>query len=157
MSTYRVRRATLDDVDAIVHHRLAMFAEMGTEVDVSLVETAFRRWLADMLPAGTYLAWVVEAIGHEIVGGGGITVLPWPPGPQDVGGRLAFVYNIYTERAHRRRGLARLVMETIHAWCREHGIGVVGLNTSQEGRPLYEAMGYQPARSPMMFAAIDQD
>jgi GNAT superfamily N-acetyltransferase len=157
MSTYRVRPAALDDVDALVHHRLAMFAEMGTEVDAGLVETAFREWLAAMLTAGTYLAWVVEARGHEIVGGGGITVLPWPPGPQYVGGRLAFVYNVYTEPAHRRRGLARLVMETIHGWCRENGIGLVGLNASQQGRTLYEAMGYQPTPSPMMLAAVGRD
>jgi len=157
MSTYRVRPAALDDVDALVHHRLAMFAEMGTEVDAGLVEPAFREWLAAMLTAGTYLAWVVEAGGHEIVGGGGITVLPWPPGPQYVGGRLAFVYNVYTEPAHRRRGLARLVMETIHDWCRENGIGLVGLNASQQGRTLYEAMGYQPTASPMMLAAVGRD
>jgi hypothetical protein len=49
------------------------------------------------------------------------------------------------------------VMETIHAWCRENGIGLIGLNASQEARPLYEAMGYQPAPSPMMFAAVDVD
>jgi GNAT superfamily N-acetyltransferase len=157
MSPYQVRPATLDDVDAIVHHRLAMFAEMGTQVDVGPVETAFRRWLVDMLSAGTYLAWVVEGAGHEVVGGGGLTILPWPPGPHDVGGRLAFVYNVYTEPAHRRRGLARLLMETIHAWCRENGIGVVGLNASRDGRTLYESMGYQPAASPMMFAAVGRD
>jgi GNAT superfamily N-acetyltransferase len=157
MSPYQVRPATLDDVEAIVHHRIAMFAEMGTQVDVGLVETAFRRWLVDMLRAGTYLAWVVEGAGHEVVGGGGLTILPWPPGPHDVGGRLAFVYNVYTEPAHRRRGLARLVMETIHAWCRENGIGLVGLNASQAGRTLYEAMGYQQAPNPMMFAAVERD
>jgi GNAT superfamily N-acetyltransferase len=157
MSPYRVRPATLDDVEAIVYHRLAMFAEMGTQADVSAVETAFRRWLLDRLPAGTYLAWLVEDAGHEVVAGGGVTVLPWPPGPQYVGGRLAFVYNVYTEPAHRRRGLARLAMETIHAWCRENGIGLIGLNSSQAGRTLYETMGYQPASSPLMFAAVEPD
>jgi GNAT superfamily N-acetyltransferase len=157
MSPYRIRPATLDDVEAIVHHRLAMFAEMGTPVEISVVETAFRRWLRDKLPAGTYLAWLVEDAGREVVAGGGATVLPWPPGPRYVGGRLAFVYNVYTEPAHRRRGLARLVMETIHAWCRENGIGLVGLNSSQAGRTLSETMGYQPASSPMMFAAVERD
>ena len=162
MSPYRVRPATLDDADALVHHRLGMFIDMGTAIDAPDVERAFRAWLAEMMPAGVYHAWVVErdvpaeAGTHvHIVAGGGITVLPWPPGPYYVGGRIAFVYNVYTDRPHRRRGLARLLMDTIHTWCRDHGIRLVGLNASADGRPLYEALGYKPAAAPMMFVGLD--
>ena len=56
---------------------------------------------------------------------------------------MAFVYNVYTEPAHRRRGLARMIMDAIHAWCRDEGIGLVGLNASSQARPLYESMGYR--------------
>jgi GNAT superfamily N-acetyltransferase len=155
MPAYHVRPATIDDVDALVHHRVAMFTDMGTTIDVDTVERAFRRWLAEIMPAGTYRAWVVETDRHEIVGGGGITILPWPPGPQFLGGRIAFVYNVYTEPSHRSRGVGRTIMDTIHSWCRENGIGVVGLTTSEAGRPLYESMGYQPAQAPTMFAGLD--
>jgi hypothetical protein len=48
-------------------------------------------------------------------------------------------------------------MDTIHAWCRENGIGLVGLNASPDGRTMYETMGYRPAANPLMFAAIDRD
>jgi hypothetical protein len=33
VSAYRVREATLDDLDALVHHRVAMFTDMGVELD----------------------------------------------------------------------------------------------------------------------------
>lgn len=157
MSTYRVRVATLADADALVGHRVGMFNDMGTAIDAAEVERSFRRWLAEMMPAGVYRAWVVETDGGDIVGGAGISVLPWPPGPQFIGGRIAFVYNVYTEGAHRRRGLARRLMATIHAWCRENGIRVVGLNASQDGRRLYEELGYQPTASPMMFVTLGPD
>jgi GNAT superfamily N-acetyltransferase len=152
--SYRVRPATLDDADALVHHRLGMFTDMGTVFDAPEVERAFRQWLAEMMPAGVYRAWLVEEEA-QVVAGGGITVLPWPPGPFFVGGRIAFVYNVYTEHAHRRRGLARLLMDTIHTWCRDHGIRVVGLHASDDGRPLYEALGYKPAAAPIMFIGLD--
>jgi GNAT superfamily N-acetyltransferase len=155
MPPYHVRAATLGDVDALAHHRLAMFAEMGSSIDTTAVDDAFRRWLADLMPAGTYRAWVVETNGHEIVAGGGMTVLPWPPGPHYLGGRIAFAYNVYTEPAHRGRGLARMIMTTMHAWCRASGILVVGLNASVAGQPLYESMGYQPASSPMMLVGLE--
>ena len=151
---YRVRPATLDDADLLVRHRVGMFTDMGITMDVGALETAFRAWLTEMMPAGTYRAWLVEAHDGRVVGGGGITVLPWPPGPQYAGDRLAFVYNVYIDAAHRRRGLARLVMDTIHAWCRDAGITSIALNASEDGRPLYQSLGYVESPNPMMFLAL---
>jgi GNAT superfamily N-acetyltransferase len=154
MSDYRLRVATLDDVDALVHHRIAMFQDMGVPVDAPAVDAAFRPWLLDMMPSGVYRAWVIEG-GSRVVSGGGITILPWPPGPRYFSGRLAFVYNVYTEPDHRRRGLGRMVMEAIHAWCRDERIGSLALNASYFGQPMYESLGYAVAPSPMMFIALE--
>jgi GNAT superfamily N-acetyltransferase len=151
---YRVRPATLDDADVLVRHRIAMFTDMGVALDAAQLDVTFRAWLADVMPAGTYRAWLAETGGGEVAGGGGITIIPWPPGPRYPGDRLAFVYNVYAEPAHRRRGLARLVMETIHAWCRSEGISSVALNASADGKPLYQAMGYVESTSPMMFLPL---
>ncbi len=151
---YRVREATLRDADVLVRHRIAMFTDMGLAFDADELDRAFRAWLAALMPAGTYRAWLADTLGGEVAGGGGITIIPWPPGPRYAGDRLAFVYNVYTEPAHRRRGLARLIMETIHGWCREDGIGSMALNASRDGKPLYEAMGYTESPSPMMFFPI---
>jgi GNAT superfamily N-acetyltransferase len=151
---YRVRAATLAHADILVRHRLAMFTDMGAPFQPRELDQAFRVWLANVMPAGTYRAWLADAADGEVAGGGGITIIPWPPGPRYAGDRLAFVYNVYTEPAHRRRGLARQIMETIHAWCRAEGIGSMALNASRDGKPLYEAMGYAESPSPMMFLPI---
>ena len=154
---YRVRAATLADADTLVAHRLGMFTDMGVDMDAQELGSAFRQWLAGALPSGLYHAWLVETVdGSEaaIVGGGGVIVLPWPPGPRYLGDRLAFVYNVYTEAAHRHRGVARLVMEHIHEWCRASGITAVALNASADGRRLYAGMGYKESPSPMMFLAL---
>jgi len=108
-----------------------------------------------LMPAGSYRAWLAETSDGAIVGGGGITVVPWPPGPRYPGDRLAFVYNVYTEPAHRRRGLARVVMDGIHAWCRANGVTSVALNASRDGQPLYEALGYMQSAAPMMFLTLE--
>jgi GNAT superfamily N-acetyltransferase len=155
MSDYRIRPATPDDVEVLVHHRLSMFSEMGTSFDADVVENAFRDWVTRLLPAGTYRGWVVESAAGEIVAGGGMTILPWPPGPWYVGGRMAFVYNVYTKPPHRRRGLARMIMDAIHKCCRDEGIGVAGLNASGQAQRLYESMGYQQMPAPMMVASLE--
>ena len=50
MSDYRIRPATLDDIDVLVHHRVAMFSEMGMSIDADSVAKAFREWVTDLLP-----------------------------------------------------------------------------------------------------------
>jgi GNAT superfamily N-acetyltransferase len=151
---YRIRAATLDDVDVLVRHRIGMFTDMGVPLDAAALEASFRAWLAETMPPGTYRAWLAEDAAGAVAAGGGITVLPWPPGPHYMGNRLAFVYNVYTEVAHRRRGLARLIMDVIHAWCRDNGIASMALNASRDGLPLYQSMGYVESRAPMMFLPI---
>jgi GNAT superfamily N-acetyltransferase len=151
---YHVRAATLADVDVLARQRSAMFTDMGVAHDVLGLDAEFRRWLADSMPSGIYRAWLIDTPADTVAAGGGITVLPWPPGPQHPGGRVAFVYNVYTEPSHRRRGLARVVMETIHDWCRKAGVSSLALNASEFGRSLYESMGYRVSPSPTMFLVL---
>jgi GNAT superfamily N-acetyltransferase len=150
--TYRVREATLDDLDALVRHRVGMFTAMGAEADLAALAAAFRVWLQATMPAREYYAWVCDTPSGAIVAGAGVSLLRWPPGPQlGTGGRLAFVYNVYTEPAHRRQGLARRLMDAIHDWCAAQGIGSVALNAAPAARHLYDSMGYSEVPSPMMF------
>jgi GNAT superfamily N-acetyltransferase len=155
---YHIREATLADADVLVHQRIAMFTDMGRTFDTAAVDRAFRAWLARHLADGVYRAWLVaDTETGAIVAGGGLSILAWPPGPSYMIDRLAFVYNVYVEPTHRRRGLARLVMESIHGFCRANRIASVALNASLDGRPLYEALGYQVTPNPMMFFAVESD
>ena len=149
---YRVREATLDDTDVLVRHRLAMFTDMGRTFDAPLIAQMFRDWLRPMMSAGDYRAWLCETAAGEVAGGAGITLIKWPPGPSPLQSEhVAFVYNVYTEHPHRRRGIARRLMEAVHLWCANRGIGAIALNASADAQHLYESMGYQIAPSPMMW------
>ncbi len=154
MSDYRVRPATMADADALVHHRIGMFTDMQVAMDADALARAFRTWLDSALPAGVYRAWVVETDAAETVGGAGITIPPWPPGPHDAGDRLAWVYSLYVEPAHRRRALARRLMEAIHGWCRDAGMTSIALNASAAAQPLYDSIGYRLSPHPMMVFAL---
>jgi GNAT superfamily N-acetyltransferase len=151
---YRVRPATLDDLDTLVHQRVAMFTDMGDRVDAAQLGGVFARWLQHTMPAGAYRAWLAESDAGAVAGGAGATIIPWPPGPRYPGDTLAFVYNVYTEPAHRRRGIARLLMAALHDWCRANGVNSIALNASRDGQPLYEAMGYVVTPTPMMFFSL---
>jgi GNAT superfamily N-acetyltransferase len=130
-----------------------MFNEMGVTVDAPALNAAFDGWLKLHLPTGTYRAWLVE-YDHVVVAGGGITLLTWPPGPREHSGQLPIIYNVYTETSHRRRGLAKRLMDTIQDWCREAGFTSIGLAASTDGHRLYQSLGYRESEQPYMFLAL---
>jgi GNAT superfamily N-acetyltransferase len=70
-------------------------------------------------------------------------VTSWLPHAADPQTRRATILNVYTERAHRRQGLARALMEWMILWCREQGFRAVTLDASDDGRTLYESMGFR--------------
>jgi GNAT superfamily N-acetyltransferase len=145
-ATYTIRRAIAEDAETIVRQRWSMFHEMGyrEEPVLDAMAVAFRPWLLRMMHSGEYLAWFAVADDRSIAAGLGLWLMDWPPHMIGPGARRGNILNVYTSPEHRRRGLARQLMQTALAWCRAHGIRAVILHASQEGAPLYEALGFRP-------------
>jgi GNAT superfamily N-acetyltransferase len=148
--TYAIRPATSADIPHIVHHREQMFREMGTVCDFEAMADACARWYAEAVPAGTYRGWMAQTETGEVVGGGGLIVMPWSPGPSRTDPRMAWVFNVFVEHAHRGHGLAPRLMEAMHAWCSEQGIQRLALNATEAGARVYRGLGYDVVPDPMM-------
>jgi GNAT superfamily N-acetyltransferase len=120
-----------------------MFRDMGVlSAEDAPLEAASRRALGHALAEGNYHGWLVEQHGVVIAGGGLVLrpLLPRPGHPD--GGVEAYVLNVYTDPPHRRRGLARRLMATILAWCEAEGVHRISLHASDDGRSLYETLGF---------------
>jgi len=143
MEPYRIRAAGPQDLPIVLEHRRKMFEDMGYVDPAALnaMNESSAPLLARGLTDGSYRGWVVEA-GSAIVAGGGIVVLEFQAHPIDPHPRRAFVVNMYTAPAHRRQGLARRLMETMIAWSRDEGLATLYLHASDEGRGLYESLGF---------------
>jgi GNAT superfamily N-acetyltransferase len=63
------------------------------------------------------------------------TLLPY-------GTRLAWIGMVLTRPEYRRRGLARLLLEDVIAIAERRGIHTLKLDATEEGRPLYEHLGF---------------
>ncbi len=92
-----IRRATVADTPHVVRHREAMFREMGIDAAFEDMSIAADQWLRDAIASMIYRGWVAER-GGEVVAGGGLIVIPWPPGPVTMDPRCAFIFNVYTIR-----------------------------------------------------------
>jgi GNAT superfamily N-acetyltransferase len=60
------------------------------------------------------------------------------------GTRYAYVNGVFVYPQYRRRGVARQLMNKAIEWARDHGCSYVRLRSSEQGRPLYESMGFTP-------------
>jgi GNAT superfamily N-acetyltransferase len=142
-STYTIRRAALADVPVIARQRGGMFRDMGT--DPALIaerDSAFRAWLSERLERGEYLGWLAVSEAGEAVAGVGLWFYDWVPNPLAPSIRRGYILNVYTEPEYRRQGIARRLVEEILAYCKANGIQTMLLHASQEGRPIYEALGF---------------
>ena len=144
MDTVSIEAAGPADLPLLLGHRRGMFRDMGyTEEDVlDRMQAASHVYLTEAMRDGSYLAWVVK-VGGRAVSSGGVHFVQWVPGCDDAGTRRAWVHGVYTEPDFRRRGLARRLMERIVAWCRESGCRAVLLHATEQGRPLYESLGFR--------------
>jgi len=60
--------------------------------------------------------------------------------------RTAHVNAVYVRPSYRRRGIGKRLVELAVSWARERGCARVRLRASDEGRPLYEQLGFAPGR-----------
>ncbi len=145
--TYRIRVATLADVPTIVHFRYCMFAAMHYTpyTEASGMNDAYRAWLEPRLVQGDFIGWMAHDQNEQPIGSVGVELMERAPHPVDLSTRQGHLVNVYVEPEHRRRGLARQLMQTALDWCRDQGIRVMTLTASDAGRPLYEAFGFVDA------------
>jgi GNAT superfamily N-acetyltransferase len=154
VKNFHVRLATPEDADIIGWHRARMFQDMG-DVPPHLFEefcARSRDRLRDQLTTGEYVGWLASAKDtlDKIIAGAGAQlrhVLPHPlTGPNGDAaiseGRHAIILNVFTEPEWRRRGVAALLIQRIIDWSREQRLDRLVLHASDEGRALYERLGF---------------
>jgi GNAT superfamily N-acetyltransferase len=154
MSQFQIWLATPADIELISWHRARMFQDMG-ELRAELFDS-FRAQsleaLRRLFERGDYIGWLASPDDEpkRIVAGAGVQLREVPPHPQPdangkidiVSGRQAIIQNVYTEPDWRRQGLAALLIKRIIDWTREQGIDSLVLHASEEGRALYQRLGF---------------
>jgi ribosomal protein S18 acetylase RimI-like enzyme len=145
MTTFTIRTAAPSDIPEILHHRRAMFEDMGVGDAASLgsMLAATEGYLREAMPQGAFRAWFAIAPDGQTAGGCAVAISSLPPHPWDPQSRRAYILNLYVYPQHRRQGIARLLMQTTVDRCKAEGFGTVSLHASQFGRELYESFGFQ--------------
>ncbi|WP_429158472.1 GNAT family N-acetyltransferase [Aeromonas media] len=139
-----VREALAADIPALVHLRMALFCEVG---ELARPDEDPALWQATLIyftraqQEGSARSWLVEVDG-EAVACGTLALFVRPPYPGNLAGREAYLLNMYTRPAWRKRGMASILLDAMAAHAREQRLGKLWLHASDQGRPLYERLGF---------------
>jgi len=144
-SEIKIRETLPTESAIILHHRRSMFRDMGegTVEELDHMAEVARPWLARALADGSYHHWLALDRSGRVAGGGGVLLCPWPANPKDPCIERAVILNVYTEKEFRKRGIARQIVLAIMAWIKKRGLRGVNLHASDEGRRLYEKLGFE--------------
>ncbi|MCI4362207.1 MAG: GNAT family N-acetyltransferase [Thermoplasmata archaeon] len=142
----RLRRATLDDLDLLVDHRVAMFREMGGRSRAALARHGpeYLAWLVPRLVSAELVAFVAEDSKGAPTGSGAVWFQPSHPRPGSPAVRAPYIFSMYTLPAARGRGVATAIVNEVAALSRRLGYGRVSLHASAMGRGVYERMRFLP-------------
>jgi GNAT superfamily N-acetyltransferase len=141
-----IREASPIDIPEILRQRRRMYEDMHYTDSIALdtMASLSAAYLKTAMAEGSFRGWLA-ADGARTVAGGAVLISPWPAHPYDLECRRATILNVYTDPEYRRRGIARQLMETIISWCRSEGFARVTLHASDDGRHLYESLGFEPS------------
>lgn len=144
-----IRQASVADIPALVALRMQLFCEVGElaspQADPALWQATVDYFTRAMSEEGA-LSWLAEADkqegGKQIVAAGTLALFVRPPYPGNLAGVEGYLLNMYTLPQWRRQGIATALLDAITACARARQLGKVWLHASDEGRPLYERIGF---------------
>ena len=144
-----IREGTADDLDLLTRVRLAFLAERtDTPHDevVAQLTVPTRDYFAARFAADRLWCWFAED-ADGWAGAVAFVVNDIPPRPGELRTREAHVLNMYVVPDHRRAGVGRRLMESGIAASAARGARLVVLHATEDGRRLYERLGFRPEPS----------
>ena len=152
---YRLRPATLADLDLLVRHRRGMWEEIAsfTLPELEAADRAYRRWARPRIRSGSLVGFVIETAGGEPAASSCLWMMPTQPRPGRASTKAPYLMSMFTERRHRGKGLATRLIREARRWARAHGCGIILLHASRFGEPIYRREGF--ARTTEMRLRLD--
>ena len=152
-----IAEATVADAaDVAMVRRLLVADARGIEpgeldADFCAANDAF---IAAGLADGSYRAWLARDTSAEVVGGVALVLSAAPPLPGELRTTEGWVIATWVHDSHRSRGLGRALMAELEAAAAQAGVRRLFLFATDDGRPLYESMGFT-ARDDLFLKALD--
>ncbi len=145
------RKAILTDIPMLVSLRIEFLKEvMHTDTPGNDITAGLEQYFTQHLEQGKYINWL--AIDNDrIVGTGGICFYSIPPNFFNPTGDKAYILNVYTLPAYRRKGISKKIFSNLMNEAEARGVLQLSLHATPDGAPLYQQFGFRPKDNEMVW------
>ena len=134
------QKLTKSELEVFVQMRINQLREEGAKEEIDLAP-ALRDYYQRHMADGTFVSWL--AVDEEkIVGTSGMSFVEKPPYFGCPTGRIGLLSSMFTDKAYRRRGIARELLARVVDEARRYGCGTVQITGSDMGVLLYTDFGF---------------
>ncbi|MGA2442224.1 MAG: GNAT family N-acetyltransferase [Tepidisphaeraceae bacterium] len=143
------RRARLQDVGPLVKLRLAFLAEIsGASESDPVLGASLVEYFSRTIPSEEFIGFLAVADG-AIVASSGLVFHRHPPSNRNPTGREAYIMNMYTDPAWRRRGIASRLLQLLIDYARQNDCAKISMHALPKGRSIYVNAGFVPIETEM--------
>jgi len=138
---FQIRKATTNDIQIILRHRVEMIRSMGWSEDmISGTKDATLRFLQQ--PWDPSIECYLATDKGRIIGGCAVSFCVAYPSARNRSGKFAYLYNMFVEPEYRGRGIATSLVKYITQLCRTRGVEKMTLNDTKMSKGIYEKEGF---------------
>ena len=138
------KKATIDDLELLARTRIEFMAANHadlTDADKIALYEANKVYFRETLSDGSFTAFLAFD-GGKLVATSGVSFYKTPPQRKNLSGKTAYISNMYTKPAYRRKGIATRLFHMAAEEARARGCGKMTLYATDMGRPIYEKYGF---------------
>ncbi len=143
-TSFRIRRATLKDLEILIDQRRRMFEDIHHRrpAELKIAVDKYKRWVVDMTKRRRFAGFLAINGKGEAMGGGCVWLKDSQPSPGSRD-RVPYLLSMYTKPQYRGIGIATTIVKEAMAWSKKKGCKTMTLHASEYGRPIYTKLGFE--------------
>ena len=138
------RKANTDDISCLVELRKKQLVDEGCYSDTNIDEE-LEHYFSVGIANHTLVVWLALEEDY-IIGTAGVCYFQYPPSFTNPTGKIAYITNVYTRDEYRKQGVATKLLELVMEEVKNEGCKFARLHASEQGKGLYEKIGFANAQ-----------
>ena len=131
----------IKDLEELMRWRAEVIENVFGETPSAFLLLANKEYYEKHVPEGTHIAFKAMYDGVE-AGSGSLCLTDELPSPDNPSGHCAYLMNIYVRQPYREHGIGHAIVKRLLEEAQKKGCEKVYLETTAEGRGVYESLGF---------------
>jgi GNAT superfamily N-acetyltransferase len=139
-----LRKATLNDLEALIRYRIIFLKEAQGEPSPQLeshLKQSLRQYFTQSLKNDSFVSFIAEYENNS-VGFSGMVIREQPGNFQIPDGKTGYILNMFTVKEFRNNGIGSLLFQKLIDEAKLRDLDKIELYATRDGEPVYRKFGF---------------